>query len=234
MSTFLELCQDVAEESGTIPTIGDPQTAQGQTGRLLRIVNWVRKAHNDVQRMHRTWRWLEADFSGNVIATQQAYTPAELGITRFGHWIWHDETGANTFTFYLDADGQSEEGALYYVEWPVFRRDYMVGSNATQTGKPAYVTVNPANQLVLWPIPNAAGKLRGRYRKGHQTLSADSDTPEMPADFHDVIKWKALMYMATFDEAMEQLPMFDLQYNQALDRLEKDQLPRVRLAGPLA
>lgn len=234
MSTFLELCQEVAEDSGTIPTIGDPSTTVGQTGRLLRIVNWVKRAHNDVQRLERSWRWMEADFSGNVIAAQQAYAPAEMGISRFGHWIFKDEAGGNTFTFYTTADGQAGEGTLDLLPWDEFRRDFMVGSNATETGKPAYLTVNPSNQLVLWPIPDATGTLRGRYKKGLQTLSADSDTPEMPEEFHAVIKWRALMYMATFDEAMEQFPLFDLAYNQALDQLRADQLPRITVKAVLA
>ncbi len=234
MSTFLELCQAVARESGTVP-IGQPETVSSQTGRLLRIVNWVDEAYRIIQRSEADWRWLRANFSYQTIANVSVYDAESLNITeRFSRWVYQSESGDNLFSIYLTSEGQSDEGLLQYVEYNTFRREFLVGSAATQTGKPIYITINDSNHLVLYPTPNAAYTLRGRYRKFHQTLSADDDIPEMPAEFHDAIRYRALMLMATFDESFAQNPMWAGEYAEIMDRLRQHQLPRVSLPEPLA
>ena len=42
MANFLALCQKTARESGTIEGVL-PSTVVGQSGRLLKVVNWVNR-----------------------------------------------------------------------------------------------------------------------------------------------------------------------------------------------
>lgn len=235
MATFLTICQDVARESGTFPQIGVPLTTVGQTGRLARLVYWVRDAYNLIQRQHQSWLWLQADFSGSTAASTQVYTASALGIaSRFGAWLYEGEDGENEFSLYLPADGQATENVLEFLPWEEFRRKAMIGSNATLTGKPTVFTVTPANAISLYPIPDAAYTLRGRYLKSAQTLSADGDEPEMPAHFHDLIKWQALILLGLFDEAGQQVPMWSQYLANGMTQLEIQQLQRIRKAGPFA
>ncbi len=158
MPTFLALAQAVARDSGTVSDLTAPATVTGQTGRLSRIVNWTADAYGDIQRRRDDWRWLRREFSGQTIAAVQRYASTGLSISsRFKHWVFHSDGGEPTFSIFKTADGQSGEGWLAYVPWHEFRRIYLFGSAADDTGKPAYVTVDPQNKLVLYPIPVNAG-----------------------------------------------------------------------------
>ncbi|MCB1341381.1 MAG: hypothetical protein KDK24_10020 [Pseudooceanicola sp.] len=237
MSTFLHLCQKVAERSGTIPVLGQPEALTGQSGRLQRIINFVILAHDEVQRARSDWRWLITEFSSDVISGVQSYDAAALGISsRFSRWIHRGDDGRDTFSLYLAADGQATEGYLRYIDWSDFRHNYMIGSAATETGKPTYISENDQRKLVLWPTPDAAYTLRGRYRKGAVTwTSADAAlSPEFPEDFHEIIVWRALMNLASFDEANEQFPMFADAHDRLKGQLVNDQTPRITRGGALA
>jgi len=233
MSTFLELCQAVARDSGTVSDLTSPSAVTGQTGRLLRIVNWTAEAYGDIQRRRDDWRWLRKEFEGATLATVRRYA---LNVTteRFKHWVFESEDGNDTFSVYKTSEGQSTEGWLQYVPWDEFRRTYMFGSVADDTRKPTHISVDPASQLVLWPIPDAVYTIRGEYYRGPQILAADSDTPEMPLAHHEAIKWQALILMGTFDEAVEQVPAWAEFLKWHIAALERKHTPRIQLPGPLA
>lgn len=234
MSTYLQLCQATALDSGTVPGTGSPSSVESQTGRLYRIVTFVANAWRDIQRERQNWRWMSAEFTGTTISGVQAYDAAAMGISsRFGHWIFRGD-GDDEDLFSLYGSSQSDEGLLCVIPWERFRRERMIGSAASQTGKPSEVTRNPANELVFYPIPDGAYTVRGRYQKAPQTLAGNTDVPEMPEQFHDLIKWKALMLLGNYDENPNQMPFWGGQYKSILTQLETDQLPRMQMAGPLA
>ena len=233
MSSFLELAQAVARDSGTVSDLTAPPTVTGQTGRLLRIVNWTAEGYRDIQRRRDDWRWLRREFSGQTIAAVPRYA---LNTTseRFKHWVFHSDDGENTFSIYLTADGQAGEGWLTYVPWDQFRRTRLFGSAAAHTGKPGYITVDPLNRLVVYPIPDDIYTIRGEYYQAPQILTADDDVPEMPEAHHEAIKWQALILLGVFDEAPKQLPAWTTFLGEHIASLERTQTPRVVLAGPLA
>lgn len=235
MSTFLELCQAVAQESGTVSNIGQPETTTGQTGRLLRIMGWVTDAYKDIQRRQNAWRWLHRDFSGETIIGVGDYNASAMGISeRFSRWVFSCDGVDNLFTIYETAAGQADEGFLTFKDWGDFRRNMLVGANATETGSPIYVTVDPQNKLRLWPIPDGEYTVRGMYYQAPQVLAIDGDVPEMPEQFHDLIKWAALRKLGMFDEAFEQLPSWTAEYSRIMGELNGNQLPRIKLGGTLA
>ena len=235
MSTYLELCQAVARDSGTIPSLTDPSTVTSQTGRLLRVVTWVNDAWREIQTQRDDWRWMFGMFTAasKALSGTQSYTPTALGITtRFAGWTGLYEVGKSQWSIFLTSDGQSTERTMTYVPWDVFYQQYLVGS--FDNGFPQYFTVAPDEKIYLHPTPDATYTLRGFYQKSPQALTVDGDVPEMPARFHDAIKWKALVLMAVFDEAFEQIPAFDLQHNRVMSDLVSTQTPVARMAGPLA
>lgn len=235
MTTNLQLCQDTARDSGTFPNLMTPQTTTGQSGRVQRLIYWVRDAYNDIQRHRPDWRWLRTDFSGTTISGVQTYDSTAMGIaSRFSNWIHQGARGRESFTIYLTSSGISTEGFLEFIEWEDFRNMVLVGSSSTETGYPNYISINDQNELVLYPIPDDAYTVRGRYYKDLQTLSADADVPEMPARFHEMIKWRALILLGTFDEATEQQPHWQINYQNAMSELVRHQTPGILAAEPLA
>lgn len=231
MATLLSLAQDVARESGTVPTIGQPETVTNQTGRLLRIVLWVRDAHMRLQRHHK-WRWLHADFEGSTIAGVRSYDAAAMGITsRFSRWVYRDEEGCDLFT--IHGTDQADEGYLSFVEWRDFRRHMMIGSAATETGRPNCISINDSDEIVLYPTPDDTYTIRGVYMRSPQDLTDDGDVPEMPEEYHEAIRWGALVLLGEFDEAREQVPGWAAKYYEIVDKMRDAQLPRITIAGPM-
>lgn len=235
MSTYLEICQAVARESGTVSVLGQPETTVGQTGRLQRILNWVNTAYGDIQRAETTWRWLQYDFKGQTIAAVGVYDAAAMGIAgRFSRWVDRGEEGENFFSLYKTSDGPAEEGFLRVVNWQIFRRHYLIGNRTTEQGKPSAISIDDQGKLRLYPLPDDVYTLRGRYVRSPQKLISDHDVPEMPQDFHDAIQWKALTLMGLFDEDVVQVPWWQGQFMEVMEQLRNQQLPSIKLPGPLA
>ena len=232
MSTFLELCNDVAEESGTMGG-RSINTTLNQAGRASQVVGWVNEAWHDIQTMHDNWRWMQADFSGALTVGKRAYTPADMGISdRFGGWMRkHNELEQNRFTVFKDSQGQADEGFLAYADWDSFRRLYLYGSNLTDQGYPQVVTIDPQENLQFHAIPDDSYTARGSYWKAPQTLAADGDLPEMPVQFHKVIKWKALEKLALFDEDTDTARTYGFRMSEPMFALERSQRPRLRNAA---
>lgn len=225
--TFLELVQQVAEESGTVDIGNLPSAVTGQTGRNLRFVNWTKRAWDDIQRSRGDWLWLVTTMTGATSDGVRYYSSAD---SRFAEWIVND--ASEPFTLYETSEGLADEGRLTFLRWEDFRDTALVGT--ARSGKPAFCSIDPANQIALDPVPDATGyTLRGHYRKGPQTLAADADEPEMPARFHEMIVWRALVRMAIFDENDAQAGAFQALHDQVKEDLLASQTARVTLSGAL-
>ncbi len=238
MGTYLTICQDVARESGVVPTWASISTMASQTGRIQRIGEWVNAAHRDIQIAQDQWLWMVEEFSGSITSGTQRYSAASIlsagDAARFSEWIFHDRDGLYAFSSYLTSDGQTKEQALRYEPFQRFRRAYLWGSNASDTGAPTVVSVDMDQQLVFYPTPDDSYTVRGMFYKSPQALSDDDDTPEMPAQFHDAIKYRALWHMGLFDEAGAQMPTWEREYRRIYRKLMSHQLPPVSMPGPLA
>jgi hypothetical protein len=243
MSTYLEICQDVARESGTVPSASDgsqPTTVSSQVGTLARIVGWVERSHKEVQLHRADWRWLRARFSSATVATQAVYSATDLGITeRFSNWVnpgEYPESQERQFTLYQTSKGQADQGFMRFYQWDKFYADTQVGANAAQTGKPLIASIDPNDNIHVWPTPDATGyTMGGPYHKSPQTLSADSDTPEMPAEHHDAIMFGALVKLGIFDEApADQVNYWAGKYKRHITDLEAKHIPMLRSSDPLA
>lgn len=235
MSTFLQLVQAVARESGTVPDVGDPATLTNQTGRMSRIIKWVIDAYEQIQIDEKDWLWLVAGFEGTAAASTRAHDSGALNIQdRFSRWMPKDEDGHGTFTLQDPALGREDEAPISEVEYAAFRRTYLVGTASEEVGRPRVFAIDPQGRVVLYPLPDKGYTLRGQYRMAPQTLDGDDDIPEMPAEFHDAIKWRALVYMGIYDENGTQTPAWQSAHNRIFSRLRTHQLPQISLGGPLA
>lgn len=228
MSTFLELCQDVARESGTVSGT-QPTTVVGQSGRLGKIVSWVVEAYRRIQTSRSAWRWLETEFEKTTIQGTARYTPSSWAITRFAGWMITGGDDEDGFSIYASTLGVSDESPLVFLDWPTFYKTQTRG--VRDEAKPRFFSVSPANELCLSPTPDQAYVVRGRYRKGPQILEANEEAPEMPAQFHQGIVYSALMLLAEHDEGFGQGQYWNGRWQAIRSDLERDQLPIIRDAS---
>jgi hypothetical protein len=234
---FLQLAQMTAQQSGTIQGVL-PTTVVGQSNRLKLIADFVAEAYVDIQNAHRMWRWMLGQFTGDTIASQTIYpgtyfTDEISGqpIDRFSQWGFKGDGGDVGLSSYLLTTGPDEEGALQWRDWDNFYETQLRGPQ--NPGKPRYYSVTNDDKLIISPVPDNVYKLRGRYRKTAQRLIADNDVPEMPADFHTIIKDAALVYLEGFDEG-PRIPVYRMRQLPNWSMLEHMQLPKPAWGGPLA
>ena len=231
MSTFLELCVDVRRECGI--TGSGPLAVTNQSGELARVVEWTAAAYTLIQNRHNNWRWLRSSFTLPTVDGTDSYaytsctdTGTSAAITRFRRWYPHD------FKIYLTSAGSGTEHWLLYQQWDDFRSVYKVGTQ--NEGYPAWVAINPTNRIVLGPIPDAVYTVAGDYQKSAQTLAADSDEPEMPADFHQLIVFEAMRKYAAFNGASEVWAHAKDEASRLWQELRQDQLPPSGYGDPIA
>lgn len=234
MSTFLELCQAVARDSGTIPGT-NPTTVVGQTGRLAKIVARTAEAWNLIQNLHDEWFWMQKEFSATITSTAARYSATDLSITDWSQWTMPAENGDDRITVYKSSIGVSDEHPINYIPFPRYLRLYEMGSQTAST--PVHYSIAPDGKLCFGPQPDADHVVSGRYRKANQVLSANAHEPECPSRFHDIIKYRAQQIMAEFDEAPFPTAVELARYKELLNALELSQLFRgqpIITCGPLA
>lgn len=236
---FLQLCQATREWSGVTATaIG---SVSGQVGKQLLIVDAVSDAWNQIQTRHQTWNWLRAEFSAALTAVappaEARYTAAALGITRFSNWVFDKVTGSDrhrAMTLYLTSTGLSDEGEIMQIPWELWRRRY--GRGSITAGRPTEWAAAPDRKFCLGKPLDAAYTLKGEYWKGVQTMTANTDEPECPSEFHMGIVWLACLRLVEEDEADQLLfSRFENKHTEIMASLERSQLPVITIGGsPLA
>ncbi len=210
---------------------GDPPSGvSGQTGRAADLVRWAIEAYNDIQRQRDgKWTWLRGDWYFDSVADTASYASSVVYdtddvafISRFRAW---DLDERETPLIFLSSDGQATQRDLLVKKWRDFRYLYV---RATHTATyPGAIAVKVDNKLFLGPTPDAVYRVTGTYWKSNQTLAVDADIPEMPADYHMAIVYRAIVkygYNSVSPEIlaraeMDGKPIYDaLANNQAYSR----------------
>lgn len=224
MSTFLQLVNIVRQECGA--TSADLASLSSVTGENLRFKNWVIRAWEEIQELHSDWRWMRTSFSFTTTADDGSYTSSQAGISsRFGYW---DRTHC---TVYLTASGTSDQKELEWVDYEVFRDEYLTGNQTSN--RPTHFTVGDSNELLIGPAPDStAYTIAGYYFKSPQTLSADADEPELPEQ-HKVIAWYAINEYGGYNLAAEVIGRAGAKVPRMLASLRAKYLPTIQLGDPL-
>ena len=216
MATFLQLVNDVERESGTISQAQRLSTVVNPIGRQEKIVNWTRQAWEMIQRDRADWTFRRAQFTGDMVIGQTAYTASELGITDFSGWL-NKNPHFHPFTLYDNAIGRGNETRLRSVSFEQWHDAYGIG--VANSLRPNVIAVGWDRSLNVGPPPDKAYKLRGWYQRSIQSLVADSDVPFIDPDYHQAIVWRALMLLAEDDEAQFEIATSGRAYDAIYSRM---------------
>lgn len=221
--TFLELCQSTRELAGIAGT--GPSTTVGQSGEMLRLVNWVKKSWVDIQNLHQSWNFLLADLSFTTTAGKGDYSLAEIGASDLKRL---DKTSLRC---QMTSMGYANRQFMEEWDWIDFRDMYRF-NNLVQ-GRPIRFSVDPKDKaLCLAAIPDAGGyTITGRYWTRPVTLAADADVPAMPEQFHMLIVYWALSKYAGYESAAEVKQEAAENVARLRSALEIDQLPDITIGS---
>lgn len=222
---FLELCAEVARESGAVGSA--PAAVTAQTGRQAKVVAWVRQAWEDIQTDNPYWTFLRKEFSGTLSANVMEYAASALGITDFAEWNV-DTEDYQPVTLYTSG-AQANEVALRFIAYQSWRTVYNRGSHDAM--QPVHYSISPSKTFLVGPKPNAGYIVRGEYQRSPQVLAANNDEPILPTRFHGAIVWRACMMLAEHDEAPTAFAVAARKYGAFLLNMERDLLPAVELGG---
>lgn len=231
MATFLELCSDLARESGAVGPA--PAAVTGQTGRQLKAVEWIKHAWILIQNSKANWSFMRGEWSGPVVLNVMTYSSVDFSITRFGEWIG-DYGTYRPVTLYDPAIGKADEGAISQISWERWKLSYDRGTHTAN--RPHEYCLAPDGTIRFGVKPNKTYTARGEYRKTAQVLAANLDVPDMPSRFHSIIVWRAIMLMADSDEAVEALTLARAKHTEMYGQMCRDLLPSFNVRGerPLA
>lgn len=232
--TFLELVQELWEEVGASGSSPGPSTTVSQTGEYLRLVNWTNRAYLSIQRRRKDWGWMRQTASFTTVAGQATYAlgsgAGTTGVTAATFGMWARNTGRS----YLTSVGTPSEAFLEYATYESWRDAYQFSSLRTSTSRPNVVTITPAKALGLGPVPVAGYTITMDYYTKPVSLSGDSDTPLLPAEFHRAIVCRAMMYYARYESAPEIYDDAKAEYDAVFSQLSASYTPQMDFAGALA
>jgi len=218
--TFLEICQKVAREGGLAVRIA---SVTDQSGMAAKVVDWTQEAWSEIQ-VWRNWDFMRATATIPVVAGTRTYDIAALTSSRFASWD-------NTDFVLLRADGSRARVAQ--TSYARFNEDTRFSDFPLQ--EPSIAAMAASFQLLLNTIPIANATLTNDYWKTAFTLALDTDTPDMPVDWHVGIAYKALEKYAMHEEAPEAMGKARREWARVRSQMLKRALPPVEIGvQPLA
>ena len=201
---FLQGIQRLHRES--MKGSGGPTAVTGGNDRQLRYADWYADAWRVIQ-AERPWRWMRASLDVAQTVDQQTYTATELGALRFGRWRPQDPD--YSVQVYATAS-PSALCDLHFWQLDRFRDNWVYRDMGAS--QPFAWTIDERDQLLIGPRPSEAFKLRIDYWKEPSELTADTDTPDIPARFELLPMWRALIQVAMADAAPEVLARAEKNY----------------------
>jgi len=224
--TFVQLASRLRQEVGGAGT--GPTSVVSQTGESRRIVDWIASADEDVQRKYDQWKFMVGSFTINTVADDGSYAASDCvtPVTNLRDWR------IKTFRIYLSATGVSDETRLAYIDYQDWYDLYSVGTQTS--GRPIHFTIGNDMSIKLGPAPSAVYRISGEYKKSVTTMTANSDTPVYPSDYHMLPVYAGMMDYGRYTGATEVYQDGEKKYNKLLRQMERTQLPQMRLGGPLA
>jgi hypothetical protein len=208
---FLELTQRLSRECGVDKT--GPFTTVNQVGEARRLADWISDANLYIEALRSDWGWKFKAFSFPTVASQAIYTPAQCGITSFGHF---DESSIRNYDTAAGIASEIEMDCISYQSW---RAEHDLGSLKLQQTRPSAVAVTPDNSIAIGPYPASGYTVTGLYYNKPQNLVADLDVPGMPDQFHMLIVWKAAQRYGSFEAAPEVYQNADIEYKKLMRTL---------------
>lgn len=220
--TFLELCQKVARDSGTVAGVPSFTTVTAPAGRVAQVVDWVRDAWIDIQNERQDWLFMQKSFTSALQVGVNTYLPITFGIIDFAAFA-PDTPYLRPITLYDPALGVADEGAIKQISYELWVQRWGRGSN--DNNRPTEWALSPQREIKFGHTPDKAYIIKGYYRRSAQELVLDGDVPIMPTQFHRVIVAEAIRLMARSDEAFTVVQERTDQYTRLRYPLVLDQTP---------
>lgn len=222
---FLQLSQKLALKCRV--TGSSFSTTANQGTELARLISFIQEAWMDIQGQRDNWWWMRGSFSFTTVAGQTNYTPTQAGILDFGNW------DLETFRNYVTASGISSEMLMTSLDYASWRNQYLLGAQRSTYSRPTVVALAPDKSVCFGAIASGGYTILGDYYKAPSEFISDQSTPEIPAQYHMAIVYRAMMYYGTSEAATEIYDEGRTEYLRYMNRIERNQQDIPTIAGAL-
>ena len=113
---------------------------------------------------------------------------------------------------------------LEHMYWNEYRDTYKYGT--VDSDDPEVFAIKPDNNIDVYPTPNSVKTISAEYWKTPTEMSVDASDSPIPSRFRKIIIARAKIYYAENEDAPEILEGSLTEFEDLLDKLESDQLPR--------
>lgn len=208
-----------------------PTSITGATNANLRLFYAIQDAWREIQTDPIGWAWMRRAFDVALLSGLDSIDGVAAGLTDFGRWRkpddWYD------LKAYDPLASPAQKWDVKFVPRDQFMRQYK--DNPPTAAGPQYWTVGLVNEIIVSPAADKDYQVSGEYFIAPTELAADADVPDMPPQFHMAIVWKAMLQVAQFDAAPENVSRANDKYEEILSSLMLDQGPGLTInARPLA
>lgn len=223
--TYLELVKALARASGTENPAEITDVTALETTHQEDVKNWIDRAYRDIQSMHEAWEFRRGALTVSLTAGTRSYalssSAADFETLLPFYYPYRRE--------YVILDDQ-RFNPVFHVRWRDWRGWYE--SQDDHEGRPRYFTVDPSDNLIVYPKPRSAYTLKSDYAKTLDTMTANDDEPIFPSRFHEVLVFYALREYAGYDEAAGQYQRADRSYKRLMNKMAIDLLPQTEIITP--
>lgn len=164
----------------------------------------------------------------NIIDT--SYTGASLGATNFGRW----RKPSDEYT--VRAYDPLNPTSVWRLKWLPYDRFARQLIDIPPAAAPVqYWSITPKEKLIVSPVADIVYNVKADYDTEPIPFVADTDEPNMPAKFHKILVWKAMLQMGKYDAAPEALSRASDKFDELDSSLRLDQGQEIYInARPLA
>lgn len=219
---FLELVQRTRREVGISGS--GPSTVIGQTGEMLRLVEWVRTAYIEIQNFRPQWGWLNKSATIDLLAGGQTYHP----VTNLG--IYPLVYDLESFRLYATALGPVDTQFLHAEDYSQAKRRYLVPT----AGRPTAFMIRPTRDIQFNRVLDQDYSFSLDYYATAEELTQDADVPSLPEQYQLAIVWKAVQHYGRYEEVPFLVQTGEINYTRILEQMLATESPKMHLAGPLA
>lgn len=229
---FLQLVQKLHQKTGGAGAA--PTTVIDQVGESADYVSWVQEAWTLIQAEEQYWKWMRKEANFQTQAGKSFYLPSatagETGYDDVAMWLEND-----SWRCYKTATGRSDESYLVWWDYQIWRDTFDFATQAAITQKPTVIARRDAdNALLFGNTPDDVYTVTGQYQSTPADLELDADVPGLPARFHLIIVYRAMMLYGKFEAAPEVIEDGREEYDKLMSALRTDQLDEIGFGAPLA
>ena len=203
--TFLELCKRVRADAGIS---GDIATVLNQQGMMAKLVNWVRQADLDIQRMQTSWTFMWRTATPLLQVGVRLYQPADLDIQQV----------RDSLSF------QIGKQYLKMVSWEHWMQSYNLQLVDTPA-QPTVFTQRPDGAFLFDRIPDQAYPLTIAYYIKPISMVSNSSVSVVPEEYHEAIVQRALYLYAKQEEDQYLMQTAQTEFDMLTSQLAADYLP---------